>query len=109
MLKGVERLLRRHGFDSELFHSIDDFRQRAPVSNAICLVLDINLNGRSGIELRRELAASGNPLPVIFITGNDSDDTRDAALAAGCLAYLTKPFSANDLIDAIHQASAIRS
>jgi FixJ family two-component response regulator len=106
MLKGLERLLKTHGFDVELFESAEEFNKRANFCNAICLVLDINLNGKSGIELKRQLAASGVSLPVIFITASDSDVTRKAALDVGCVAYLTKPFSAKSLMDAIEQASA---
>jgi FixJ family two-component response regulator len=106
MLKGVERLLKAHGFDVELFVSAEEFYKRPKFCNAICLVLDINLNGKSGIELKRRLAASGVSLPVIFITASDSDVTRKAALDVGCVAYLTKPFSAKSLMDAVEQASA---
>jgi FixJ family two-component response regulator len=73
---------------------------------ALCLVLDINLSDGSGIELRHQLAESGVDVPVIYITGNDSDATRMAAVASGCLAYLTKPFTAQSLIESIERAAA---
>ena len=69
-------------------------------------MLDINLSDGSGIELRHQLADRGVMAPVIYITGNDSDATRMAALASGCLAYLTKPFSAQALIEPIQRAAA---
>ena len=106
ILKGIERLLRAHGFDAELFYSVEDFQERANLREAICLVLDINLNGRSGIELRREIAIAGVSIPVIFITANDSDTTRKAAIEAGCVAYFAKPFPAKSLVEAIVAASA---
>jgi FixJ family two-component response regulator len=105
ILDSLERLLRSHGFDVVPFSSIEDFKEHANVSEALCLVLDINLNGHSGIELRRQLTASGSSLPVIFITGDKSDCVRQTANDAGCLAYLTKPFAAQSLIDAIAMAS----
>jgi FixJ family two-component response regulator len=71
-----------------------------------CIVLDINLNDRSGIELRYRLKAAGNPVPVIYMIGNDSPAVRQAALDSGCLAYLTKPFSAKSLIEPVKKASA---
>ena len=73
---------------------------------AFCIVLDINLSDGSGIELRHQLAEAGIDLPVIYITGNDSDATRMAAMASGCLAYLTKPFTAQSLIEPIERAAA---
>jgi DNA-binding response OmpR family regulator len=52
------------------------------------LLVDINLNGLSGIELKRKLTDTGVSPPVIFITGRDEDVTRRAALSAGWVAYL---------------------
>ena len=101
MLKGVERLLRTHGFDAQAFCSVEEFHRRANLREAVCLVLDIRLDGKSGIELRREIAVADVSIPVIFITADDSDTTRKAAIEAGCVAYLTKPFAAKSLIEAI--------
>jgi FixJ family two-component response regulator len=105
ILKSSERLLKAHGFQARFFVSAEDFEQNATVSDGMCLILDIHLSGRSGIELGRELIMSQVPLPVIFITGDDSAATRSAAYSAGCVAFLTKPFSANSLLDAIVKAS----
>jgi FixJ family two-component response regulator len=105
MLKGVQRLLNVHGFDAVLFDSAEDFQEHATFEKAFCIVMDINLNGKSGIDLRRGLTESGISIPVIFITANDSDAVRTAALEAGCIAYLAKPFLAKSLIDPIEKAS----
>ena len=56
--------------------------------------------------MNHRLKADGISLPVIFITGNDSPATRMAAIASGCLAYLTKPFVAKSLIEPIERAAA---
>jgi FixJ family two-component response regulator len=105
-LRGVRRLLREHGFDSVLFDSAEALRNHRDFSAACCIVLDINLKDESGIELRQQLKASGVSLPVIYITGNDSHVTRAAAMASGCIAYLTKPFLADSLIKPIEKALA---
>ena len=105
LLRGVDRLLRQYGFKVATFDSIESFQNRADLDAAFCIVLDINLNDGSGIELRRQLSKRGVSLPVIFITGNDSDATRAAALQSGCAAYLPKPFPAQSLIDPIRRAS----
>jgi FixJ family two-component response regulator len=89
-----------------MFESADSFCLRANVDEGICLVLDINLTGTSGIELRRELTAAGARLPVIFMTADDSAAALRAARDAGCIAYLPKPFPAKMLIDAIARISA---
>jgi FixJ family two-component response regulator len=105
VLTAVERVLKLHGFDAEVFDTVEAFRAGAGLDDASCLVLDINLDGHCGIELRKELAGEGVSIPVIFITGVDNNAARAAALQAGCVAYLHKPFSSRDLIDAIEQVA----
>lgn len=106
MLKGMRRLLRQHGFETVPFETAKALLDHEDFTQAICLVLDINLGDGSGIELRHRLAEAGVSVPVIYITGNDSDATRMAAMASGCVAYLTKPFPAQSLIDPIRRAAA---
>jgi FixJ family two-component response regulator len=107
MLKGVARLLNAHGFDTETFDSAEALLNSAnPADRANCILLDIHLSGMSGIELRRQLATSECRLPVIFMTGNDTESTRKEALEAGCIAYLRKPFPAEALMSAIEKALA---
>jgi FixJ family two-component response regulator len=77
MLKGLERLLKVHGFRPKLFQSAEAFF--APVNNdddALSLLLDVHLNGASGIDVNRRLTHSCVRLPVIFTTANDNDATR---------------------------------
>jgi FixJ family two-component response regulator len=105
-LKGVKRLLREHGYDSVLFPSAEAFRNHDDFEQAICVILDINLNDESGIELRHRLKAAGISVPVIYITASDDHAVRMAALESGCIAYLTKPFAAKSLIEPIEKASA---
>ena len=105
-LRGVKRLLREHGFQAVLFDSAQALQNHGDFDDACCIVLDINLSDGSGIDLRNQLKATGILLPVIFITGNDNDATRLAALQSGCIAYLTKPFPAKSLIEPIELASA---
>jgi FixJ family two-component response regulator len=105
-LRGVRRLLREYGYDSVLFPSAEAFQNHDGFEEAFCVILDINLNNESGIELRHRLKAAGISVPVIFITGNDNPATRMAALESGCIAYLTKPFSAKSLIEPLEKASA---
>jgi len=104
VLGAVERVLKAHGFDAEVFDTVEGFLGGARLDDASCLVLDVNLKGMSGIDLSRELTRSGVSLPVIFITGVENEATRKAALQAGCLAYLHKPFPSRYLIEAIEQA-----
>jgi len=106
--KSVERLLRSRGFDAAVFESGEELLARADLRAALCAVLDIHLRGISGIKLRQRLAGREASLPVIFMTANDSDVTRKSAMEAGCVAYLSKPFSAQTLASAIESARAQR-
>jgi FixJ family two-component response regulator len=106
ILRGIKRLLREYGYDSLLFQSAKAFQAQDDFAQAICVVLDIQLNGESGIEVRYRLTKAGIPLPVIYITANDSDAIRMAAKKSGCIAYLTKPFTAKSLIEPIERLAA---
>ena len=107
MLKGLRRLLRQYGFEAVPFETAMALKDHGDFAQAFCIVLDINLSDGSGIELRHQLAESGVALPVIYITGNDSDAKRMAAMESGCIAYLTKPFTAQALIEPIEKAAAL--
>ena len=109
VLKGVQRLLRQHGYEPILFSSAEAFKSHTDFQSALCIILDINLNDGSGIELRYGLKAAGSNVPVIYMTGNDDPAVRKAALDSGCIAFLTKPFSVQELIEPLKKASAARS
>ena len=109
VLKCVQRLLRAHAYEPILFSSAEAFKNHTDFETAACVILDINLNDGSGIELRQGLKAAGVSVPVIYMTGNEDPPVRKAALDSGCIAFLTKPFSAQSLIDSLEQASAGRS
>jgi FixJ family two-component response regulator len=105
MLKGVERLLRQHAYEAIPFSSAHAFKSFTDFEKSVCVILDINLKDGSGIELRHGLKAAGVSVPVIYMTGNDTPAVREAAHQSGCLAYLTKPFSARSLIEPLERAS----
>jgi FixJ family two-component response regulator len=106
LLRSVARLLRQLGYASLLFPSAEAFAEHREFDRAVCVLLDINLGEVSGIELRHRLKAANVSVPVIYMTGNDTPTVREAALQSGCLAYLTKPFSAKSLKDLLKRASA---
>jgi FixJ family two-component response regulator len=97
----VGRLLRSVGLDAQLFASISDFLKSNPPNGPTCLVLDVRLPGKSGLDLQRELAAANRELPIIFITGHGDIPMSVQAMKGGAIEFLTKPFRDQDLIDAI--------
>src|SRR6476646_9287979 len=98
VLRGVQRLLRQHAYEPILFSSVQAFKSHTDFEKAVCVILDINLTDGSGIELRHGLKAAGVSAPVIYVTGNETPAVREAALGSGCVAFLTKPFSTQELI-----------
>ena len=104
MRKALGRLLRAAGYKPELFSSAEAFLGAERANLTGCLVLDIHLPGLSGLELQRRLTASGRHWPVIFITAQDDDSTRDEARQLECIAYFRKPFEGAALLEAIGRA-----
>jgi FixJ family two-component response regulator len=101
-------LLDACGFTTISFSSADEFLINGAKKQIDCLLVDIHLDGLSGIELRHRLKTSHPTLPVVFMTGLDDNATRRRALEAGCMAFLYKPFSARQLVDAIEKVVAER-
>jgi FixJ family two-component response regulator len=96
------RLLRSVGLRSELFASIAEFLESEPTDCATCLVLDVRLPGRSGLDFQRELAAEHVRVPIVFMTGHGDIPMSVQAMKAGAIEFLTKPFRDQDLLDAVN-------
>jgi FixJ family two-component response regulator len=97
----VVRLLRSVGLDNQQFSSVSEFLEADPVDGPACLVLDVRMPGRSGLELQRELAARNRQLPIIFITAHGDIPMTVQAMKGGAVEFLTKPFRDQDLLEAI--------
>jgi FixJ family two-component response regulator len=97
----LARLLRSVGLDVLSFGSTREFVQSKRPDAPGCLVLDVRLPGRSGLDFQRELAESGIHLPIVFITGHGDIRMSVRALKAGAIEFLTKPFQDQELLDAI--------
>jgi FixJ family two-component response regulator len=94
-------LLRSLGLDAQLFASISEFLEADLPNGPTCLVLDVRLPGRSGLDLQRELAAANREIPIIFITGHGDVPMTVQAMKGGAIEFLTKPFRDQELLDAI--------
>jgi FixJ family two-component response regulator len=102
----VARLLRTVGLHARQFSSVPDFLKADPPDGPTCLVLDVRMPGRSGLELQRELAASNRQVPIIFITAHADVTMTVQAMKGGAIEFLTKPFRDQDLLDAIEAGLA---
>ena len=102
--KALSRLVESMGMRAESFASPADFLDRAVEEQIACLLLDIQLPGMDGFELRDRTVEAGLDSPVIFITAHPDDRTRTRAKKAEAVAYLEKPFTDEALLDAIETA-----
>jgi FixJ family two-component response regulator len=102
----LSNLIRSVGLQAKTFDSGLSFLSYARPDMAACLVLDVRLPGVSGLDLQQELAAAGQPIPIIFITGHGDIPMTVRAMKAGAAEFLPKPFRDQDLLDAIQQALA---
>ena len=107
--ESLESLIRSVGLEVRLSASAEEFLRSPPPRKAACLILDVRLPGMSGIELHRRLVAKRCEVPVIFITAHASDSRARADAASDwTVAYLTKPFSEDDFLDAVNAALSWR-
>jgi FixJ family two-component response regulator len=102
----VGRLLRTVGLHIREFSSVSDFLKADLSDGPTCLVLDVRMPGRSGLELQRDLAAANRQVPIIFITAHADVPMTVQAMKGGAIEFLTKPFRDQDLIDAVEAGLA---
>jgi FixJ family two-component response regulator len=104
--RALSRILREEGFNVETFDSAEAFLARRGRRPEGCLVLDVTMPGIDGIELQRRLAAAGQPLPIVFVTGHGDIPMSVLAIKAGAADFLTKPVATPALVAAIRAAIA---
>jgi FixJ family two-component response regulator len=97
----LKSLIRSVGLKVELFGSAREFLQAKRPDAPSCLVLDVRLPGKSGLDFQRELAEANIPIPIIFVTSYGDIPMSVRAMKAGAVEFLTKPFRDQDLLDAI--------
>lgn len=98
----VGRLLRTVGLKTQQFSCVSDFLSADHISDVpTCLVVDVRMPGRSGLDLQNELAAAHRNLPIVFITAHGDIPMTVRAMKGGAIEFLTKPFRDQDLLDAI--------
>lgn len=100
----IARLLDSVGMKSISFSAPEEFLNTSPPDDPACVVLDVQMPGLSGLDLQRELAKAERQLPIVFMTGHGDIPMTVQAMKEGAVAFLTKPFRNQDLIDAVRQA-----
>jgi FixJ family two-component response regulator len=94
----------------KVFASAEEFLNANGQNKPDCLILDVRMPGMSGIELHRHLMAANRKVPVVFITAHGTDDrARAEASSDYTVAYLTKPFSEDELLDSVQAGLRMKS
>ena len=104
--KSLSRVISEAGYRVQTYASPREFLTRGPEPGPSCLVLDVRMPGVSGFELQQTLTSAVHEIPIIFITGHGDIPMSVKAMKAGAVDFLTKPFSAKELLDAIQRAVA---
>ena len=101
--KSLSRLLRSVGYAVETFSSAEQFLSRESFNGMGCIILDVQMPGRSGMDLQIELSKAQYSLPIVFITGHGDIPMGVEAMKRGAVHFLTKPFDDKELIAAIRE------
>jgi FixJ family two-component response regulator len=104
--EGLSRLLISAGFAVNTFASAEKFLSSEQLARTDCLLLDMRMPGKSGLELERQLVADHSEIPVIFITAHEEETARGQTLEGHARTVLIKPFSDEALLNAINNALA---
>ena len=99
--ESLHGLLRSVGLQVKALASVPEFLKEGRPEGPTCLVLDVRLPGRSGLDFQRDLSVANVHLPIIFITGYGDIPMSVQAIKGGAIEFLTKPFRDQELLDAI--------
>lgn len=100
----IEGFLKAFGFAVQVFPSAEEFLQSGLLRQTASLIADVKLPGLSGLQLQERLMASGQRLPMIFITAFSDEHRRAQALGAGAICFLEKPITKDELLTCIRLA-----
>ena len=103
--EAANSLIRSLGYATATFASGEEFLESGCLSETECLITDVRMPGMSGVDLQSRLIANGNRTPVIFVTADPDESTRERALGAGALGFLIKPICEESLIACLERAT----
>jgi FixJ family two-component response regulator len=94
-------LIQSFGFEAAVFDCAESLLNCRQLHETSCLIVDVQMPGMNGLQLQRHLASSGYKIPIIFITAYDNKESRQQALQAGAVAFLSKPFNDELLLETL--------
>lgn len=102
--ESIESLIESAGYAPVMFSSGEEFLRSGSLAAATCVITDVRMPGMDGIEVQRRIRLERPKLPVIFISGRQSAETRQQALDEGAVEFLYKPFDAVGLLEVVQAA-----
>jgi FixJ family two-component response regulator len=102
--KSLSLFLKSAGYIVEIFESAEEYLLRDEYQDIGCILLDVDMNGKSGLELQDELIGMDSYLPIIFITGKGDIPMSVNTLRKGAINFLEKPFKEEELIKSVNEA-----
>jgi FixJ family two-component response regulator len=99
--ESMASLLESAGYAPVMFSSGETFLRSESLAAATCVITDVCMPGMDGIEVQRRIRLERPELPVIFVSGRYSAETRQKAFDEGAFEFLYKPFEALGLLEVI--------
>lgn len=90
------------GLNAHTFASTQEFLAWVIPDTPICMVLDVRMPGKNGLDFQQEFSRSHAEIPVVFITAHGDIPMSVRAMKSGAIEFLAKPFKDQDLLDAIY-------
>jgi FixJ family two-component response regulator len=102
--RSLSLFLTSAGYTVETYPGSEEFLEREIYDGTGCIILDVNLEGKTGLELQEELILLDSQLPIIFITGCGNIQMSVNALKKGAVNFLEKPFKDEELLHSVGEA-----
>jgi FixJ family two-component response regulator len=102
--RSLSLFLQSAGYQVETYESAEEFLEREKFKGAGCIILDVNMSGKSGIELQEELIKTDSELPIIFITGKGNIQMGVNAVKKGAVNFFEKPFKEEDILNSVSES-----
>jgi FixJ family two-component response regulator len=106
---GVGNLLKSAGYATVTFSSGEEFLASPLIDDALCVLLDVRMQGMQGLEVQRQLKAEHRRIPVVFMSAHGDDDIVQRAMQHGAVSFLRKPFEEEVLLDSLELATGRRN
>jgi FixJ family two-component response regulator len=102
--RSLSLFLQSVGYQVETYESAEEFLEREKFEGVGCIILDVNMSGKSGLELQEELIKSGSELPIVFVTGKGNIQMSVNAVKKGAVNFLEKPFKEEDILNSVSES-----